>query len=102
MSTYEITVCCLFVVTGSVSIDVFIICLTPQQKDVPDHPSVLLRGRPGRQVYRADGHRARGQQTLPLRLPPVLVAGGGKGRPASACQVGLQQQTRQHAISVSA
>lgn len=60
----------------------------PRQEDVPHHPGLLLRGGPGLQVHRADGHRPGGQQALPLRLSPLLVAGGRQGRPSAARQVG--------------
>ena len=34
----------------------------------------------------AAGHCPGGRQALPLRLPPLLVAGGGQGRPPGARQ----------------
>lgn len=57
------------------------------QEDVPHYPRVFLGSGPGLSVHRADGYSASGQQTLPLRLSPLFVAGGGKGRPSTSGQV---------------
>lgn len=58
-----------------------------RQADVSHHSSVFLRRGPGLQVHRADGHRPGGQQAVPVRIPPLLLAGGREGRPASAREV---------------
>lgn len=58
-----------------------------RQEDVSDHPSLLLRGGSGIQVYRLDGYRPGGQQAVPVRLSPLLVAGRRESRPASSRQV---------------
>lgn len=57
-----------------------------QQENVPDGPRVV-HGPAGRAAVRgAHGHRAGGQQAVPVRVPPIVVAGGRQGGPASAAQ----------------
>lgn len=53
------------------------------QEDVPDRPGVVHGVAGGPAVRGAHGHRTGGQQALPLRVPPVIVAGGRQG--GSAC-----------------
>lgn len=64
--------------------------VTCPQEDVSHHPGLFLRSGPGLQVHCVDGHRPGGQQAVPVRLPPLLLAGRRQGRPSSARQVGLQ------------
>ncbi len=66
------------------------------QTDVSDGTRDVRRQRPGRgrrrllpvgvesALLRSAGRGAGGRQALPLRLPPVVVAGGRQGRPAGA------------------
>lgn len=68
------------------------------QEDVSDHPGLVLGGGPGLQVHRSDGHRPGGQQAVPVRLPPLLLAGGRQGRPPSARQVSPPEQTQTHRV----
>ena len=57
------------------------------QTNVP-HPEGVCERVPeaGRALRCAAGHCPGGQQALPLRLPPLLMAGGGQGRPPGARQ----------------
>lgn len=64
------------------------------QEDVSHHPGLFLRGAAGLPLHRADGRGSGRQQALPLRLPPLLVAGGRQGRPAAARQVSNARQLR--------
>lgn len=43
---------------------------------------MLPKAGPKPKVFGAHRHRAGGQQTVPVRVPQVVVAGRGKGRPA--------------------
>lgn len=54
------------------------------QENVPDGQGVVhgVAGRPA--VRGAHGHRAGGQQAVPLRVPPLVVAGRGQGGSARA------------------
>lgn len=55
-----------------------------RQADVPDGARVV-RGLPRRgALRRAAGRGAGGRQAVPLRVPPLVVAGGRQGRPARA------------------
>lgn len=65
--------------------------VTCPQEDVSHHPGLFLRSGSGLQVHRVDGHRPGGQQAVPVRLPPLLLAGGRQGRPSSTRQVGPQR-----------
>jgi len=56
------------------------------QEDVPDRPGVVHGVAGGPAVRCAHGHRTGGQQALPLRVPPFLVAGGRQGGPACPTQ----------------
>jgi len=58
------------------------------QADV-SHRARLLHGAwTGNALQRAHGHSSGGQQALPVRLPPLLVAGGREGGPSTPDQVG--------------
>lgn len=56
------------------------------QEDVPYRPGVVHGIAGGPAVRCAHGHRTGGQQAVPLRVPPVFVAGGRQGRPACPTQ----------------
>lgn len=49
------------------------------QTDVSYFPCVVYWNWPGMAILGPDGHRSSGQQTISVRLSPLLVAGGGKG-----------------------
>lgn len=53
------------------------------QTHVPDGARIV-RGVPrGRALRRAAGRGAGGRQAVPLRVPPLVLAGGRQGGPAS-------------------
>jgi len=57
------------------------------QEDVPHTARVLPEAGPKPKVFGAHRYRTGGQQTIPVRVPQVIVAGcrqGGSTSPASA------------------
>lgn len=62
----------------------FLLLLLLFQANVPDVAGVVQRPATGTAVRRAHGHRARGQQTLQIRLPQVVVACGRQSGPSGA------------------
>jgi len=53
------------------------------QEDVSHTSRVFPEAGPKPKVFGAHRHRTGGQQTVPVRVPQVIVAGGRQGRPTS-------------------
>lgn len=52
------------------------------QAHVPDFSCLVHRNWSGVALHGPDGHCSRGQQAVQVRLPPLVLASGGKSRPS--------------------